>query len=130
MGHIYYLSTAYDSFNPTVIAPLFNKFTPVEDKELEQAISALAEKNGVPVTGIFRWMQAGGAGHSIAYFTGLSKTKRIVLYDTLISSHDKDEILAVLAHEMGHLKKGHNIKQFVLTGIVSLILFYIAARIA
>jgi STE24 endopeptidase len=113
---------------PTVIAPLFNKFTPVEDKGLEQAIRALSEKSGVHVTAIFQMDAGRRSRHSNAYFTGLGKSKRIVLYDTLISSHEKDEILAVLAHEIGHLKKGHIKRQLVLMGIVSFVLFYIAAR--
>ncbi len=113
---------------PTVIAPLFNKFTPVEDKELEQAIRALSEKNGVPVTGIFQMDAGRRSRHSNAYFSGLGKSKRIVLYDTLISSHERDEILAVLAHEIGHLKKGHIKRQVAIMAIVSFILFYIAAR--
>lgn len=112
---------------PTVIAPLFNKFTSIEDKELEQAIKELSEKSGVPVTGIFQMDAGKRSRHSNAYFTGLGKSKRIVLYDTLISSHERDEILAVLAHEIGHLKKGHIKRQFVLMGIISFILFYIAA---
>lgn len=112
---------------PTVIAPIFNKFTPIEDKELEQAIRALAEKSGVPVTGIFQMDAGKRSKHTNAYFTGLGKSKRIVLYDTLISSHTKDEILAVLAHEIGHLKKGHIKKQLILMSVLSIIMFYIAA---
>jgi STE24 endopeptidase len=112
---------------PTVIAPLFNKFTPIEDKDLEQAIRDLAESKGVPVTGIFQMDAGKRSKHTNAYFSGLGKSKRIVLYDTLISSHDKDEILAVLAHEIGHLKKGHIKKQLILMTILSLVMFYIAA---
>ena len=68
------------------------------------------------------------SGHTNAYFAGLGKTKRIVLYDTLLDAHGGDEIMAVLAHEIGHLKKGHIRKQLFLMGIASLALFFIASR--
>jgi len=111
---------------PTVIAPIFNKFVPIADKELENAIRELAEREGIPVTGIFQMDAGKRSRHTNAYFSGLGKNKRIVLYDTLIQAHDNDEILAVLAHEMGHLKKGHIKKQLMLVSIVSLIVFYTA----
>lgn len=112
---------------PTVIAPIFNKFTPIDDSELEKAIRELAEKKGISVTGIFQMDAGKRSRHTNAYFSGLGKSKRIVLYDTLIASHDRDEILAVLAHEIGHLKKGHIKKQLILMSVISLALFYIAA---
>ena len=112
---------------PTIIAPIFNKFTPIVDSELEEAIRELAERKGISVTGIFQMDAGKRSRHTNAYFSGLGKSKRIVLYDTLIESHDRDEILAVLAHEIGHLKKGHIKKQLFLMSIISLVLFYIAA---
>ncbi len=112
---------------PTIIAPIFNKFTPIDDRELDEAIRKLAEKEGVSVTGIFKMDAGKRSRHTNAYFSGLGKSKRIVLYDTLIESHDRDEILAVLAHEIGHLKKGHIKKQLILMSAISLALFYIAA---
>ncbi len=112
---------------PTVIAPVFNKFTPIDDKELEEAIRVLAEREGISVSGIFQMDAGKRSRHTNAYFSGLGRSKRIVLYDTLIESHDSDEILAVLAHEIGHLKKGHIKKQLILMSVISLALFYIAA---
>ena len=112
---------------PTVIAPVFNKFTPIEDKDLEKAIRDLAEREGISVTGIFQMDAGKRSRHTNAYFSGLGKNKRIVLFDTLIEAHSRDEILAVLAHEIGHLKKGHIKKQLILVSAVSLFLFYIAA---
>ncbi|NLA74164.1 MAG: M48 family metallopeptidase, partial [Deltaproteobacteria bacterium] len=112
---------------PTLIAPIFNKFTPIEDKGLELAIRGLAERSGVSVTGVFQMDAGKRSRHSNAYFTGMGKSKRIVLYDTLILSHDRDEILAVLAHEMGHLKKGHIKRQLISITLLSLVFFYIAA---
>ena len=112
---------------PTIIAPLFNKFTPIDDSDLEEAIRKLAEREGISVTGIFKMDAGKRSRHTNAYFSGLGKSKRIVLYDTLLEAHDRDEILAVLAHEIGHLKKGHIKKQLILISIISLVLFYIAA---
>ena len=112
---------------PTVIAPIFNKFVPIDDKDLEKAIRELAEKKGISVAGIFQMDAGRRSRHTNAYFSGLGKSKRIVLYDTLIKSHDRDEILAVLAHEIGHLKRGHIKKQLILMSAISFILFYIAA---
>jgi len=99
---------------PVVIAPLFNKFEPVRDEELRQKILRLMENNGIRVKKVLQ-MDAGlRSGHTNAYFTGLGKTKQIVLYDTLLESHTQEEILAVLAHEAGHFKNNHVPKQLIL----------------
>ena len=113
---------------PTLIAPIFNKFTPIEDNELAKKIEDLSHKEGLVIKGIFQMDAARRSRHTNAYFTGLGKSKRIVLYDTLLNSHEDDEILAVLAHEIGHLKRGHIKKQLMIIGIVSLILFFLASR--
>ena len=112
---------------PTVIAPLFNRFTRIEDKELERSIREMAERENISLTGIFQMDAEKRSRHTNAYFTGLGKNKRIVLFDTLIKAHSNEEILAVLAHEIGHLKKGHIKKQLFLVTVVSLIAFYITA---
>jgi STE24 endopeptidase len=114
---------------PTLIAPLFNKFEPVKDKELENAIRELAEKEGLRIKEIFQMDAGKRSRHTNAYFTGLGKTKRIVLYDTLITSHNRDEILAVLAHEIGHLKLGHIKKMILMITIASFILFFLTSRV-
>ncbi len=92
---------------PLVIAPLFNKFTPLPDGELRQAIDALATRLSFRTRGIFVVDGSRRSRHSNAYFTGLGRSKRIVLYDTLVSSHGMEEILSVLAHEIGHEKRNH-----------------------
>jgi len=114
---------------PALIAPLFNKFEPVRDKELEQAVRKLAEREGLRIGEIFQMDAGKRSRHTNAYFTGLGKTKRIVLYDTLIASHSRDEILAVLAHEMGHLKLGHIKKMILMTAVTSFILFFLASKV-
>lgn len=113
---------------PTVIAPIFNKFEPIQDKELDSAIRDLSDKEGINVKGIFQMDAGRRSRHTNAYFTGLGKSKRIVLYDTLLESHENNEILAVLAHEIGHMKKGHIRKQLTLISVASFILFFLASR--
>jgi STE24 endopeptidase len=109
---------------PVVIAPLFNKFEPIEDKDLLEHIRSLAGRSGIHVKGIYKMDALKRSRHSNAYFTGLGKSKRIVLFDTLLQNHTQDEILSVLAHEIGHWKKGHVRKQLVISAAVSLALFY------
>ena len=114
---------------PVLIAPLFNTFMPVSDEGLRGKILHLAERADLRIREIFQVDAGKRSRHSNAYFTGLGKTKRIVLFDTLIASHTHEELLSVLAHEIGHWKKGHIIKQLLFIEIVSLVLFYLAYRL-
>jgi STE24 endopeptidase len=108
---------------PSIIAPLFNKFTPLEEGSLRDRIFALADKLGFKTKGIFVMNGSKRSKHSNAYFTGIGKTKRIVLYDTLIQSLGENELVAVLAHEIGHEKKHHNRNSLIISLAVSLIGF-------
>lgn len=110
---------------PTVIAPLFNKFIPLEEGTLRDRIFALAEKLGFRTKGIFIMDGSKRSKHSNAYFTGIGRTKRIVLYDTLIQTLDEDELISVLAHEIGHEKKQHTKKILVFSLIGSVIGFFV-----
>ncbi len=92
---------------PTLIAPLFNKFESLPEGELRNRILRLAEQVGFKTNGIFSMDGSKRSAHSNAYFTGIGKTKRIVLFDTLIEQMTIDHGLAVLAHEMGHYKMRH-----------------------
>ena len=114
---------------PTIIAPLFNKFTPLEDSELKDSIKRLAEEEGLNVGGIYQMDATRRTRHTNAYFSGLGRAKRIVLFDSLIQSHSQDEILAILAHEVGHLKKNHIKKQLIIIAFVSLLLFFMASKL-
>jgi len=114
---------------PVLIAPLFNKFEPVKDETLTKAILSLMAKAGLKTEGVYQIDAGTRSRHTNAYFTGLGKTKRIVLYDTLLSSHTADEILSVLAHEIGHWKKRHILKQLVFTEIASLATLYLVYRL-
>ena len=114
---------------PVVIAPLFNKFEPLENEALKRRIEMLMGQVGLHVQGVFRMDASKRSKHTNAYFTGLGKSKRIVLFDTLLESHTDDEILAVLAHEIGHWKKRHVLKQLILVEGLSLVGFYVVARL-
>jgi STE24 endopeptidase len=114
---------------PILIAPFFNKFEPIENEALKDAIIALMAKVGLKAGGVLQVDAGKRSKHTNAYFTGFGKTKRIVLYDTLLNSHSSEEILSVLAHEAGHWKKRHTLKQLVFMEIVSLALFYLVYRL-
>ena len=105
---------------PTVIAPLFNKFTPLEDASLKQRIEALLERCGFASSGLFVMDGSKRSAHGNAYFTGFGRSKRIVFFDTLLEKLAPQEIEAVLAHELGHLHHRHVIKRIVLSGALSL----------
>ncbi len=106
---------------PTIIAPLFNKFTPLEEGSLKDRINQLLERCGFSSNGIFIMDGSKRSGHGNAYFTGMGNNKRIVFFDTLAESLDDDEMEAVLAHELGHFKRKHVIKMLVASSIMSLI---------
>ena len=112
--------------SPYVIEPLFHKFTPVDDESLESGINDLMGKVGIKVRRVFRIDASKRTKHTNAYFTGIGKVKRIVLYDTLIEKMDRDEILSVLAHEAGHWKKKHLLKNIVVTEAIALIALYVS----
>jgi len=114
---------------PVAIAPLFNKFEPISNKELESKIGTLMGKAGLAVKGVFQMDAGKRSKHTNAYFTGIGRTKRIVLFDTLLASHSDEEILSVLAHEAGHWMKKHTIKQLILLEILSLIGLFVVAKL-
>lgn len=96
---------------PTFIAPLFNKFSPLTDSALKDRIEQLIQKCGFKSEGVFVMDNSKRSSHGNAYFTGFGASKRIVLFDTLISRLNVDEIEAILAHELGHFKKRHVLKR-------------------
>ncbi len=110
---------------PVFIAPLFNKFTPLEEGSLKAKIYALAEKIGFATSGIFVMDGSKRSSHGNAYFTGFGKNKRIVLFDTLLENLSEPQALAVLAHEMGHEQKGHVKKMLLLSLVTMCIGFWI-----
>lgn len=110
---------------PTFLAPLFNKFVPLPNGELKEKIDALAKKINFKMSGIFTIDGSRRSGHSNAYFAGIGKFRRIVLFDTLIKQLTTDELVAVLAHEMGHNVKRHITKFMILSSVMSLVGFYV-----
>lgn len=92
---------------PKWIAPIFNKFTPLEDGAMKTRIEALLQRTGFESNGIFVMDGSSRSGHGNAYFTGFGKNKRIVFFDTLLETLTPEEVEAVLAHELGHFKHGH-----------------------
>lgn len=105
---------------PVLIAPLFNKFSPLDNHQLEIRISALLERNGLNMKGVFVMDGSRRSGHGNAYFTGFGANKRIVFFDTLLQGLEDEEVEAVLAHEVGHFKKHHIKKQIVVRMALSL----------
>jgi STE24 endopeptidase len=114
---------------PILIAPIFNKFEPLQNQELAGQITRLMQEAGIGIKGLFQMDAGKRSSHTNAYFTGLGKSKRIVLFDTLIQSHPSDEILAVLAHEVGHFQGKHLWKQFFLFECSILAAFYLFYRL-
>jgi len=104
---------------PAIIAPMFNKFTPLDDESLKQRIQSLMDKCGFRSKGIFVMDGSRRSGHGNAYFTGFGSNKRIVFFDTLLESLEPDEIEAVLAHELGHFRLKHIQKRLLSTMALS-----------
>lgn len=98
---------------PTVIAPLFNKFQPLEDETLKARVTALMQRCGFAAKGLFVMDGSKRSAHANAYFTGFGASKRVVFYDTLLKQLNPDEVDAVLAHELGHFKHKHIVKRIV-----------------
>lgn len=98
---------------PTVIAPLFNKFQPLEDETLKARVTALMQRCGFAAKGLFVMDGSKRSAHANAYFTGFGASKRVVFYDTLLKQLNPGEVDAVLAHELGHFKHKHIIKRIV-----------------
>lgn len=98
---------------PTWIAPLFNKFSPLEDGETKSRIEALLTRCGFRSSGLFVMDGSKRSNHGNAYFTGFGNSKRIVFFDTLLTRLSTNEVEAVLAHELGHFRKKHIVKRMV-----------------
>lgn len=109
---------------PVLIAPLFNKYTSIQDETLKAEIFALMEKGGIKAKGVYQVDAGKRSRHTNAYFTGLGRTKRIVLYDTLLAAHDHQEVLSILAHEIGHWKKKHVLKQIISGELFALVILF------
>ncbi len=110
---------------PTLIAPWFNKFEPLKEGELRDRVMALAERIGFRTSGIYSMDGSKRSAHSNAYFTGIGKAKRIVLFDTLLEQMTTDQGIAVLAHEMGHYKMKHIRRMLIVQGVLIFVGLYV-----
>ena len=128
-GFLFIFSLFVMYISPYVIEPLFNKFAPVQDELLKEKIIALADKAGIHASRVLKIDASRRSRHTNAYFTGIGRTKRIVLYDTLLERMDNNEILAVLAHEIGHWKRKHLLKSLAAFETFSFLGMYISYRI-
>lgn len=116
-------------FYPTIIAPIFNKFKPLENSELKSSIEILMSKAGLNSSGIFTMDASKRDKRLNAYFGGLGKSKRVVLFDTLIEKLETKELLAVLGHELGHFKNKDILKNIATIAFMLFILFAIFGNI-
>ncbi|MFW5792891.1 MAG: M48 family metallopeptidase [Bacteroidota bacterium] len=112
-------------FYSTLIVPIFNKQKPLEEGELRNAIEDFAKKANFKLDNIFVIDGSKRSTKANAYFSGLGPKKRIVLFDTLIKDHTTEELVAVLAHEIGHYKKNHTLKSMAVSLVSSAIIFYL-----
>jgi len=114
---------------PSFIAPIFNKFTPMQNEAMKERIETLLKRCGFTAKGLFVMDGSKRSAHGNAYFTGFGKTKRIVFFDTLLEHLNISEIEAILAHELGHFKRRHVIKRMVITFALSLVFLWVLGQL-
>ena len=119
-------SVAISTIYPIWIMPLFHQFEPIEEGELSQAIRALVEKAGIKISGVYKWGLESKTSTANAAFTGIGKTRRIILSDTLLSDYTQEEILAILAHEVGHCKNRDTTRLMLTGSILAFLGFFLA----
>jgi STE24 endopeptidase len=119
------IRTVFQFLAPVLILPLFNEFRPLEDEKLKEKIRNYAEKQNFYIQGIYVMDSSRRSAKLNAFFTGFGKFKRIVLFDTLLDKMPHEEILSIIAHEMGHYKKHHLLKQIVFSIFTSGLFFFL-----
>ena len=111
---LFIISVVFARLLPVIVLPIFYKITPIEDEDLRARITRIAEDAGIKVENVFRFNMSKNTKKANAAFTGLGKSKRILLGDTLMDNYSHDEIETVVAHELGHYKKNHIIKNIII----------------
>ena len=111
---------------PVVIMPLFHKFEPLQEGELTQAVRNMMEEAGIKVVGVYKWGLEEKTATANAAFAGFGRTKRIILGDTLLSGYSREEILAILAHEIGHYKNRDTLRLMVTSSMLAVLGFFVA----
>ncbi|MBN2964344.1 M48 family metallopeptidase [Sulfurospirillum sp. T05] len=122
-GAIFAVVLFINMIYPTLIAPIFNRFTPLENPELSASIESLLQKAGLKSSGVFMIDASKRDKRLNAYFGGLGKSKRVVLFDTLVEKLSKSELLAVLGHELGHFKHKDMLKNVAMSAFMLLVMF-------
>lgn len=128
-GFLFIVILFINMIYPIFIVPLFNKLTPLEDENLKTSIEALLDKAGLKSSGVFSLDASKRDKRLNAYFGGLGKSKRVVLFDTLIAKLNKSELLAVLGHELGHFKHNDIIKNIASSALMLLVMFALFGNI-
>lgn len=126
---MFLISVVLAQIVPVIILPLFYKITPIENESLKERIVALSKDAGLKVQNVFKFDMSKNTKKANAAFTGLGKTKRILLGDTLLDNYTEDEIETVIAHELGHYKKKHIVKNIIIGTISSFLTFFLIAQL-
>ncbi|TYB31907.1 MAG: M48 family metallopeptidase [Candidatus Mcinerneyibacterium aminivorans] len=122
---VFILTLVIQYLAPVLIMPLFNKFYPLEDEELKNRIMNYADNYAFNIEGIFTMDGSKRTTKANAYFTGIGKNKRIVFYDNLVENFNNNEIMTILAHEMGHYKLKHILKRLLVSFFTTGVMFYL-----
>lgn len=126
---MFFISVVLSQIFPILILPIFYKLTPIENEELKERITSLAQRAGINVENIYKFDMSKNTKKANAAFTGLGKTKRIILGDTLMDNYSDDEIETVIAHELGHYKKKHIIKNILIGTLSSFLTLFVIAQL-
>jgi STE24 endopeptidase len=124
---VFILSVILARIVPIFILPMFYKITPIDDESLKERIISLSNAAGMKVENVFKFDMSKNTKKANAAFTGLGKSKRILLGDTLLENYSSDEIETVIAHELGHFKKKHIIKNIITGTVFSFLTFFLIA---
>jgi STE24 endopeptidase len=124
---MFFVSVVLSQIFPVIILPIFYKLTPIDNQELKERITALAKNAKIKVENVFKFDMSKNTKKANAAFTGLGKTKRIILGDTLLDNFSDDEIESVIAHELGHYKKKHIVKNIIFGTVTSFLTLFIIA---
>lgn len=124
---LFIVSVVLAKFLPVIILPLFYKIKPLENEELKQKVKTLARNAGMKLENLYQFNMSKNTKKANAMFTGLGKTKKIILGDTLLEKFNDDEIETVIAHELGHYKHKHIIKNLITGAVSSFLTFYLMA---
>ena len=124
---MFFISVVLSQIFPVLILPIFYKLTPLENEELKSRIESLAFNAGIKIENLYKFDMSKNTKKANAAFTGLGKTKRIILGDTLIDNYSNEEIETVIAHELGHFKKKHIIKNIVIGTVTSFLTLFVIA---